>query len=186
MPQRVYDPATRQYSGSAIDIHQLATDIDFSSTNPIKDYINHPAVLYLRSMKDQSIKLATDNFLLMNFNESDQEKIGTFYTMSLPAVYVGAGRQPRIYSYGGVVVDSIAGGEAISRWLYIYNRYLRGTQCIANGMVAELMFRDQFRQGYLVNTKIDYDTGRPAVAQLSFSMFIVNEDSITNGTEGSP
>lgn len=149
----------------------------------VNEYLSKPAVISAQSLKDSKIKAASDNFVIMHFNESDQERTAIQYTFGSASLFVGPGRAPRIYSYGGALVDSKNSGKQIAHWLRMYNRYWRATASTAgdiNGAwLINLSFRDQFRKGYIVNTKLDYDASKPLIAQFSFSMFVISEGANT-------
>lgn len=145
----------------------------------VNEYLNKTAVISAWSLKDKKIKAASDNFVIMHFNESDQERTAIQYTFGSASLFVGPGRAPRIYSYGGALVDSKNSGKQIAHWLRMYNLYWRATSATAGEWLINLSFRDQFRKGYIVNTKLDYDASKPLIAQFSFSMFVISEGANT-------
>lgn len=141
---------------------------------PTRDYLLRPAVL---SVKDGTGKVlcATDHFFLTQFNESDQERTATHYTSGDPSMYVGAGRNPRNFTYGGILTNTEQNGKQIAAWLFAYEHYLRGTKCVRLKATVELVFRDQYRKGYLTNCKIDHDTREPQRASFAFTMFVIDK-----------
>lgn len=130
-----------------------------------------PSVLSIR--KGQKILAATDHFLLGSFNESDAERMSFVFTFGDPTLFGGMGRRPRIFSYSGFLKDSLLGGKGISGWKKMYDKYLRGTKCRSFGAIADLMFRDQWRMGYIVAANMSYEESKPSIAPFSFSMFII-------------
>lgn len=129
------------------------------------------------------ILCATDKFLLQQVNESDEEKLGPIYTFGAPKVYCG-GRVPKIYTYGGMLIDNSIDGSAKSLWMSMYNDYLRGSKCVRSGAVAELYYRDQIRVGYLVHTNLIEDSGVPTQSQFAFGMFVIHEEHVRQHDAG--
>ena len=143
-----------------------------------RNYKDRHAVLVVRTFEGR-VLCATDHFVLTMFSETDQERTAAFLTAGDPSLYVGAGIQPRLYSYGGIVGNSTVSGKGVPAWMYAYERYLRGTKCQRNRAVVELSFKDQFRMGYMVSCKLDHDAGRPQQASLMFSLFIIDKGVAT-------
>lgn len=131
----------------------------------------------LEGIPTGEILCATDKFLLQQVNEQDEEKLGPMYTFGVPKVYCG-GRVPKIYTYGGMLVDNSLDGSAKSLWMSMYNDYLRGSKCVRSGAVAELYFRDQIRVGYLVHTNLIEDSNIPTQSQFAFGMFVIHEEQV--------
>lgn len=122
------------------------------------------------------ILFATDHFLLQQVTESDEEKIGPTYTFGQGKLFCG-GRNPKMYSYGGHLVDNSVAGSAKAQWMDVYERYLRGSKCVRNNAFAELYYRDQIRRGYLLHTNLTEAAQEPNRAQFAFSMHVIAEGS---------
>jgi len=122
------------------------------------------------------VLFATDHFLLQQVTESDEEKIGPTYTFGQVKLFCG-GRNPKMYSYGGHLVDNSLDGSAKAQWMDVYNRFLRGSKCVQNNAFVELYFRDQIRRGYLLHTNITESSNQPNRAQFAFSMHVIAEAS---------
>jgi hypothetical protein len=139
-----------------------------------RNYTNGFAVLVVSKLNGEVI-CATDHFVINSYNESDQERTSVHYTAGDPTMYVGRGRRPMMNTYSGVLTDTDTNGKMISAWLYAYERYLRGTRCVRNQAVVEIMIRDLYRKGYLVSTKIDYSADNQNRAVFSFGMFVIDK-----------
>jgi len=122
------------------------------------------------------VLFATDHFLLQQVTESDEEKIGPTYTFGQVKLFCG-GRNPKMYSYGGHLVDNSIEGSAKAQWMDVYDRYLRGSKCVQNDAFAELYYRDQIRRGYLLHTNLTESSQAPNRAQFAFSMHVIAEMS---------
>lgn len=122
------------------------------------------------------VLFATDHFLLQQVTESDEEKIGPTYTFGQVKLFCG-GRNPKMYSYGGHLVDNSLDGSAKAQWMDVYDRYLRGSKCVRNNAFAELYYRDQIRRGYLLHTNLTESSQQPNRAQFAFSMHVIAEAS---------
>jgi hypothetical protein len=122
------------------------------------------------------ILFATDHFLLQQVTESDEEKIGPTYTFGQVKLFCG-GRNPKMYSYGGHLVDNSLEGSAKAQWMDVYDRFLRGSKCVRNNAFAELYYRDQIRRGYLLHTNLTESSQQPNRAQFAFSMHVIAEAS---------
>jgi hypothetical protein len=139
----------------------------------VREYDGVPATLAVWG--PDGLICATDYFILVSIDESDQEKIAPVFTFGDPVLFGGTGRQPRIYSYSGVLVDSRTGGPGAAYWRAMYERYFRGSKCVEMKAVVELLFRDQWRRGYIVGTRPSLSADRPQVTQFSFVMFVIDE-----------
>lgn len=126
------------------------------------------------------VLFATDHFLLQQITESDEEKIGPTYTFGQVKLFCG-GRNPKMYSYGGHLVDNSIDGSAKSQWMDAYNRFLRGSVCVRNNAFVELYYRDQIRRGYLLHTNLTESSQQPNRAQFAFSMHVIAEASTATG-----
>jgi hypothetical protein len=122
------------------------------------------------------ILFATDKFLLQQVTESDEEKIGPTYTFGQVKLFCG-GRNPKMYSYGGHLVDNSIEGSAKAQWMDAYDRHLRGSKCARNNAFVELYYRDQIRRGYLLHTNLTESSQQPNRAQFAFSMHVIAEGS---------
>jgi hypothetical protein len=125
---------------------------------------------------NHDVLFATDHFLLQQATESDEEKIGPTYTFGQVKLFCG-GRNPKMYSYGGHLVDNSIDGSAKAQWMDVYDRFLRGSKCVRNNAFAELYYRDQIRRGYLLHTNITEASQQPNRAQFAFSMHVIAEAS---------
>ncbi len=126
------------------------------------------------------VLFATDHFILQQVTESDDEKIGPTYTFGQVKLFCG-GRNPKMYSYGGHLVDNSIDGSAKSQWMDVYNRFLRGSKCVQNNAFVELYYRDQIRRGYLLHTNLTESSQQPNRAQFAFSMHVIAEASTATG-----
>ena len=122
------------------------------------------------------VLFATDHFLLQQVTESDEEKIGPTYTFGQVKLFCG-GRNPKMYTYGGHLVDNSIEGSAKAQWMDAYERYLRGSKCVRNNAFGELYYRDQIRRGYLLHANLTESSQQPNRAQFAFSMHVIVEIS---------
>jgi len=120
------------------------------------------------------ILFATDRFLLQHVSESDEERLGPTYTFGQGKLFCG-GRNPKMYTYGGHLVDNSIEGSAKAQWMDAYDRFLRGSKCVRNNAFAELYYRDQIRRGYLLHTNLTESSQQPNRAQFAFSMHVIAE-----------
>ena len=141
-----------------------------------REYSKDFAILSVKSHETNKILCATDHFLLASINEPDQERTSFQLTFGDPSFYAGLGRNPRIFAYGGFLVDSLSNGPNIAHWLWMYEQHLRGTQCAKFKTLVELRTRDLMRKGYMLSCALSVDATRPRVASLSFNMFVIKED----------
>lgn len=146
---------------------------DEPAVSVVREYDGVPATLTVWG--PDGLICATDYFILVSIDESDQEKIAPVFTFGDPVLFGGTERQPRIYSYSGILVDSQTGGPGAAYWRAMYERYFRGSKCAEMKAVVELLFRDQWRRGYIVGTRPSISSDRPQMTQFSFVMFIIDE-----------
>lgn len=162
---------------SVLVIRKIEQDADntfsaFRKLRVLESSVERSAVL----ASGGDVLLATDKFLLQQVTESDEEKMGPSYTFGQVKLFCG-GRNPKMYTYGGHLVESDAGGSAKAQWMDIYDRYLRGSKCVRNNAFAELYYRDQIRRGYLLHTNLTESSQQPNRAQFAFSMHVILEAS---------
>lgn len=122
------------------------------------------------------VLFATDQFILQQVNESDEERLGPQYSFGRPKISC-VGRSPRIYTYGGHLIDTERDGSGKALWLEAYDRYLRGSKCVQNDAFVDLYYRDQIRRGFLLHTNMTEGSNEPNRAQFAFSMFVIDERS---------
>lgn len=135
------------------------------------------AILALRNLKGD-ILCATDHFLLSSLVEGDQERSSFRMTFGDPSLYAGAGRNPKIYSYSGFIVDTYMGPN-LSIWRKAYEKYFRGESAVKKEAYVELTTRDMYRRGYLVSYSLGLDASNPQQYPLNFSMFVIKETNRT-------
>jgi hypothetical protein len=126
---------------------------------------------------DGTVLCVFDHFLLTSANETDQEKMATVFDFSEPAIFGGLGRRPRVYGYGGILADTLSDGAIISLWKALYDKFFRGTVCARLGAYTRLNYRDQWRKGYLTGMRLSSAADRQQLANLSLTMFIIDEGS---------
>jgi hypothetical protein len=166
----VVDPAV-------LVIRKIELDSDaslsaFRRTRILEGSLEREAVL----ASGGDILFATDQFLLQQTTESDEEKLGPTYTFGQVKLFCG-GRNPKMYTYGGNLVDNSIDGSAKAKWMDAYDRYLRGSQCVRNNAFGELYWRDQIRRGYLLHTNLTESANAPNRAEFAFSMHVIAEAS---------
>jgi len=141
-----------------------------------RPYDDSFAVLSLKNLKGE-ILCATDHFLLSSIVEGDQERSSARMTLGDPSLYVGAGRNPKIYSYGGFLVDTETYGPMISFWRQLYEKFFRGTMCAKKNAYVELTTRDFYRRGYLTAYSLGVESSNIQLVPLNFTMFVIREAS---------
>jgi len=124
------------------------------------------------------VVIASDRFIIQQVSEVDEERLGPMYTFAQPLVY-GVGRAGRIFTYGGWLVDNLKDGSAQAQWMEMYDRWLRGSKCIQNKCFAEIYYRDKIRRGYIMHTNLTEDASQPSRAQFAFTIFVVDELTIS-------
>jgi len=139
----------------------------------IREYDGIPATLAMWG--PDGLICATDYFILTAVDQSDQEKLAMVFSFGDPILYGGTERQPRIYSYSGFLVDTQQSGSGAALWRSMYERYFRGSKCVEMKAIVELLFRDQWRRGYIVGTRPSLSADRPQMTTFSFVMFITDE-----------
>jgi len=131
-----------------------------------------------------AIKFATDNFLLQSIQEQDSERLAPSYTLRGVVIRTSSkfGRSPRIYGYNGSLVFNDIEKSSFIFMLSAWDQYLRATSCIVdvNGsfasrgtpLVAELLYRDQVRRGYLLSVQYSMSSSFDNTVSFGFQMFI--------------
>lgn len=139
----------------------------------VREYDGVPAVLSVWG--PDGLICASDNFILASIDETDQEKMSMVFTFGDPVMFGGTERQPRLYSYSGFLVDTEKSGPGSSYWRTMYERYFRGSACAEKKAVIELLYRDQWRLGYMVGTRPSLSSDRPQLTPFSFVLFVIDE-----------
>lgn len=130
------------------------------------------------------IKFATDDFLLQSVQEQDSERVAPSYTLRGVVIRTSSkfGRTPRIYGYTGTLISNDVEKSSMLRMLAAWDQYLRATSCIVdvNGnfssrgtpLVAELLYRDQVRRGYLMSMQLSVSASFENTVALSLQLFV--------------
>lgn len=140
-----------------------------------RPYADNYAVLVVKEYETGKILCASDHFILASLSEPDQERSSFRLTFGDPTLFVGAGRNPRLFAYSGFLVDSLSSGPGIAQWRKMYDEYFRGTQCAKKRAAIQLLTRDFSRKGFMMSCAIAPDATRPQIASLSFNMFVIGE-----------
>lgn len=112
----------------------------------------------------------TAEFLLQNGQEVDSEKFQIVNTFDLPRVHL-LGRRARIWTYSGILANSF-NLQWKNRFLDMYDRYLRGTRAVRIGAVAQLIYDDVLREGYILSNSISPTQSMLNAVPFTFSMFV--------------
>lgn len=210
IPPTIFNPTSRDVvsdirSPAALSVEAPAAPVVYRS------YENHHALLVIREAPrlgtratdsvaslletrqlvrpaaTGKIVFATDDFIVDAVQESDQERVSTAYTFSVPFIEVAPnGRMPRIYTYSGILLENSREGSALSRLISSWELYLRATNFLRGAArrrlpyIATLEYRDQIRRGYPISMAYEDSSTKPNEHPFSLSMFIVHE---ANGVE---
>ena len=143
--------------------------------NPVtRDYTSEFACLSIIGRDGRPLCLF-DHFIMLTVNEPDQEKMSLVFDFGEATLFGGTERRPRLYSYGGALVDAEQTGKCVSEWKLLYDKYIRGTVCAELGAFARLTYRDQWRHGYITGARLSSTADRPLHTGLSFTMFVIDE-----------
>lgn len=199
------DISTKYLSG--LPVYKLGIDSDDSKViQPAVTIDGKHAVLVVRDAPDTStqltsesikqardmvprspvgkIKFITDDFILENIGETEEERITPSYNMRGAVINTTAenGKKPRIFSYAGKLLINNIDGSAFAHMVDAWDKYLRATACVidVNGtykskptpLVVELHYRDQVRRGYLLSVQYSQNAMYDNYASFSFTMFV--------------
>lgn len=136
----------------------------------------------------------TDQFILQNVAEPDDEKVQIVETFGEPIAFF-YGRRPRMYTYSGILLngsDSIPNqGKGLSEdekrntystlwrdnFKMAYELFLRGTKAARFRARAYLTYDRVVREGFIIRSNISQDI-RPGMVNFMFSMFVTREVSL--------
>lgn len=172
--------ASSAFAKIGTSIQRLATAIqevleqEKHVTRPYEDSF---AILTLRDLQG-NVLCSTDQFILSSAVEGDQERSSFRFTLGDPSLYAGAGRNPKIYTYSGFIVDTYMGPN-LSIWRKIYDKFFRGTSAVKKKAYLELTTRDLYRRGYLLSYTLGIEASNPQLTPLNFSMFVIKETNRT-------
>lgn len=133
------------------------------------------------------IIFATDDFIVEDMQESDAERYSIAYNFGSPVVQTssGSGRNPRFYSYQGSFLSNRTEGSSSVRFSEAWEKYLRGSANV-NGefradipYVAELIYRDQIRRGYLTALTRQRTSEFDTYTSFNLEMFVIHQASFT-------
>lgn len=128
---------------------------------------------------------ATDDFLMTTVQEVDSERYSIIYNFGNPVVQTSSksGRQPRLFNYQGSLLINKVEGSSAARFEEAWEKELRGTVMV-NGQaraqvpyVAELLYRDQRRIGYLTSMNKSRSADSPNSVVFSFELFVIHQSS---------
>lgn len=89
-------------------------------------------------------------FILDSVQESSTERsqivetFGDFYVFMF-------GKRPSIYNFSGTLINS-KNASWVTDFMYMYDRYLRGSQCVASNAVAIITYGGRQVEGLILNT----------------------------------
>jgi hypothetical protein len=115
---------------------------------------------------------------LQAIGETDSEKYQVIDSFGKPQLFM-FGRRYRIYSYSGMLWNNKCNNWK-DEFKYIYNKYLRGTECVNYGVKIMLTYDRSVRLGYLLSMTINQVADVEMAVPVSFSMFIEEEKELVD------
>lgn len=125
---------------------------------------------------NNAVLFETTNFILQAIGEGDTEKYQIIESFGTPQIFM-FGRRYRMYSYSGMLWNNECNNWK-DEFKYLYNKYLRGTACVENGVKALLTYDRSVRLGYVVSMTINYTAEVEMAVPVSFSMYIEDEKEL--------
>jgi len=113
----------------------------------------------------------TSNFLLQSVHESRQEKFQPISTFGATYGFF-FGEQPRFVNCQAILLNT-ADFQWEAEWWANYDQYLRGTRLVDRGVNVTLTYEDVMLEGYLISADVSKGEPNTWVANLSFSMWVI-------------
>lgn len=132
------------------------------------EHLDSIATITVVSKTGEEVKPPSFKFLLQSVNEARQEAYQIFATFKsqIPFFY---NERPRIYSYGGVLLD---GKSDFHRWREEfeenYHNLYRGTRAVEDSNLIYLAYGRVVRSGYLINLKIQQTANENEYVRFGF------------------
>jgi hypothetical protein len=120
----------------------------------------------------------TAEFLLQDAQEVDSEKFQIVNTFDAPRIHF-MGRRARVFSYSGILANSF-NLQWKNRFLDMYDRYLRGSRAVSLRAVAQLIYDDVLREGYILSNTIAPSQSLLNAVPFSFTMFVTRTVSLAD------
>ena len=129
------------------------------------------------SSDNTDVLFESTNFVLQASGEADSEKSQIMDNFGeLPQIFF-FGRRPRVYSYSGMLWNNDTNNWK-DEFRYVYNKYLRGTKCVENGVKLILTYDRSVRLGYMLQMNINQNAEMEMSVPINFAMFIEDEKEL--------
>jgi len=151
------------------------------------------------------IEFITDDFILETVTEQQTERMTPSYNMRGALILTSgtSGREPRIYTYAGKLIDSAVtpgvGNEnrrPLAEMMQAWETKLRATSNVVSvdgnyqtrptPFVVELKYTDQIRRGYLLSISYSVNSAAPSIIEFNFQMFITEQFSTSPAVTTEP
>jgi hypothetical protein len=122
----------------------------------------------------------TDKFLVEAASEDRSCRFVPLFTFGQTIGY-SSGDNPYVFRYSGKLLINKLDGDSRNQFDAMYRKYLRassnlrGKKHVAIPWVVEANYRDMYRKGYIIDCSISVNSMQPAMAELSFSMFVIED-----------
>ena len=120
----------------------------------------------------------TSNFMLQAASETDAEKVQIIDNFGAPQLFM-FGRRPRVYNYSGYLWNN-KNNNWKNEFRVLYDKYLRGTSCVDNGIKCLLTYDRSVRSGYILNCSINQISDMEMAVSFNFSMFVEDEKELVD------
>ena len=120
----------------------------------------------------------TTNFVLQAVSETDAEKTQIIDNFGVPQIFM-FGRRPRVYTYSGYLWNNKKNNWK-NEFRVLYDKYLRGTSCVENGIKCLLTYDRSVRSGYMLNFSMNQMSDLEMAVSFNFSMFIDGEKELVD------
>lgn len=123
-------------------------------------------------IEDEPVAIA-DMLRLQSLNLADEERTQVVLnTVDSGKLFI-YGRQPRVYTASGFLVDSRR-DRALRRWLLIYNDYARLSACFRNGYIVRLRWRTTELFGFLLSNVVSMESQNKVLWIVSYTFIHIS------------
>lgn len=126
------------------------------------------------------IIFVTDKLIVESASEDRSCRLAPLFSFGQPLVY-SSGDNPYVFRYSGKLLVNKLDGDSKNQFYSMYKKYLRASSNLAGKnrtvvpWVVELNYRDMYRKGYVVDCNISVNSMQPVMAELTFSLFVIED-----------
>lgn len=136
--------------------------------------------IYEKKQLKEILLYTYDQFLLESINQDDKETIQILQTFDEEYLYV-FGKDPKFVTFTGKLLN-FEYPEQKTRFLEMYEGYLRASKSIANGIRVYMYYDDYVLEGRMITASTSSVSRDPGVVNFGFTMYVRKRLPVTYRT----